>query len=80
MRSKIGRFAGKKVNAEILHELGKQEMPFNGRYYLDENKTEHWTMEHQFWLKHKRLFQDVGFLPEISVNKDKKMPAMLEKF
>lgn len=79
-RSKIGRFTGQKIHAVLLEEIAKKELPNNNFYRMDTEGTEHWNMEKQFWLKHKRAFQDVGFMPERTINATSKKPYMMENF
>lgn len=79
-RSKIGRMVGSRSDAIALFNEAQRELPFNGHYFRDDDGTEHWVMEKQFWLKNKKTFQGVGFLPSRTWNTDKNTLQMLENF
>ena len=79
-RSTFSRATGSRHAGEMILELAKMEKPFMGACFRKDNDYEYWPVEKQWWLKHKRLFQDLGFLPSNSYNKDKKILQMLEKY
>jgi hypothetical protein len=79
-RSSLSRATGLRHAGEMILELAKMEQPFMGACFTKDNGYEYWPVEKQWWLKHKRLFQDLGFLPANSYNKDKKILQMLEKY
>lgn len=79
-RSQAGRATGSRIKANILMQIGLKERPYISPIMLDDWTNEYWSVEKQFWLKYKREFQDIGFLPMDSYNKNKKIPSMMENF
>lgn len=46
-----------------LHEICLKEKPYMGKCFQQKNGKDVWPVERQFWLKHKNMFQRIGFLP-----------------
>jgi len=79
-RTPAGRATGSKMAGIMLMEIAKLERPYMNPPFMDDKFYEYWNVEKQFWLKHKKEFQDLGFLPFDNFNVNKKIPTMLEKF
>ena len=79
-RSELGRSTGSKFAGFHLLELAKKEGPYIGAPFRDSKGYEYWSVEKQWWLKHKRAFQKLGFLPMDAWNKTKDIPQMMEKY
>lgn len=79
-RSYLGRMSGSKPVADMLLAFVEREQPFIQPVFKDNKDNEFLVIEKQFWLKYKKEFQQMGFLPERTMNSAKKIPQMLEKF
>ena len=79
-RSKLGRSLGSRKEAEVVKVAMVMDRPYTRLPWKDDVGTEYWQIEKQFWLKYKRYFQGMGFLPVNTMNEIKKIPQMLEKY
>jgi hypothetical protein len=78
-RSDMGRKLGSKRDAKLLKLAIIVERP-ELRPTIPTDDYEYWPIEKQFWLKYKKLFQGIGFLPVTNINPVSGEPFMLEKY
>ena len=75
-RSALARITGRKYAGEMLGIRAEIERPYMGVPTIpDTNGNEYWIMEKQFWLKYKREFQNLGFVPLDTYNRAKQIPS-----
>jgi len=56
-----------------LYNICMKEKPFMTECFQDKNGNDIWSVEKQFWLKNKKAFHRMGFLPPTVAN-------MMEEF
>jgi hypothetical protein len=78
-RSNIGRALGSFRDGQLLKIEIIRERP-ELRPTIKTDEYEYWPIEKQFWLKNKKLFQGIGFLPVTNINPVNGRPFMLEKY
>ena len=78
-RSHVGRALGSPRDGQVLKLKIISEKP-ELRPTIKTDEYEYWPIEKQFWLKHKQLFQGIGFLPVTNLNPVSGKPYMLEKY
>ena len=78
-RSQMGKKLGSKRDGKFLKLAIMTQRP-ELRPTVKTDEYEYWPIEKQFWLKYKKLFQGIGFLPVTNINPVTDRPFMLENY